>query len=130
MTGIATKPAGVVPADGTDEVFLVDPSIRARRREHVTVLVARVAIAVLALAGWQYASGRWIEEFWISSPVAVAEALVRFVGAGQLPARDRGDPARDRGRLRRGRRGRHRRRPRASGSARSWRGSSIPTSSR
>ena len=84
MTGIATKPAGVVPADGTDEVFLVDPSIRARRREHVTVLVARVAIAVLALAGWQYASGRWIEEFWISSPVAVAEALVRFVGAGQL----------------------------------------------
>lgn len=84
MTGIATKPAGVVTADGTDEVFLVDPSIRARRREHVTVLVARVAVAVLALAGWQYASGRWIEEFWISSPVAVAEALVRFVGAGQL----------------------------------------------
>jgi NitT/TauT family transport system permease protein len=84
MTGIATKPAGVVPAGGTDEVFLVDPSIRARRREHVTVLVARVAIAVLALAGWQYASGRWIEEFWVSSPVAVAEALVRFVGAGQL----------------------------------------------
>lgn len=89
MAGTATRPAGVAPADGAagtgvDEVFLVDPSIRARRREHVTVLVARVAIAVVALAGWQYASGRWISDFWISSPVAVAEALARFVGSGQL----------------------------------------------
>jgi NitT/TauT family transport system permease protein len=65
-------------------VFLVDPSIRARRREHVTVLIARVGIAVVALAGWQYASGRWISDFWISSPIAVADALARFVGDGRL----------------------------------------------
>ena len=77
--------APAVPAEpGVDEVFLVDPSIRARRRENVVVAVARVAVAVIGLAAWELSSGRLVSEFWISSPSAVAAALGRFVTGGQL----------------------------------------------
>ncbi|SHK10186.1 NitT/TauT family transport system permease protein [Pseudonocardia thermophila] len=86
MTEIAARPETPAPAkDGADdEVFLVDPSIRARRRENILVAVVRVAIAVVGLLAWEFASGRIISEFWISSPSAVWAALVRFVENGQL----------------------------------------------
>lgn len=82
MTDVAARPDAPVPA--RDEVFLVDPSIRARRRENVLVAVVRVAIAVVGLLAWELVSGRWISEFWISSPTAVWSALLRFVESGQL----------------------------------------------
>jgi sulfonate transport system permease protein len=82
MTDVAARPDAPTPA--RDEVFLVDPSIRARRRENVLVAVVRVAIAVVGLLAWELASGRWISEFWISSPTAVWSALLRFVENGQL----------------------------------------------
>lgn len=84
MSEIAVKPAAAPTDPDVDEVFLVDPSIRARRRENVVVAVARVAVAVLGLAAWELCSGRLISEFWISSPSAVASALGRFVTGGQL----------------------------------------------
>jgi NitT/TauT family transport system permease protein len=68
----------------TDEVFLIDPSIKARRRETLIVRVARTAIAVLGLVSWELASGRLISDFWISSPSAVWSALTRFADNGQL----------------------------------------------
>jgi NitT/TauT family transport system permease protein len=82
MTDVAARPDA--PTPGRDEVFLVDPSIRARRRENVLVAVVRVAIAVVGLLAWELASGLWISEFWISSPTAVWSALLRFMGNGQL----------------------------------------------
>jgi NitT/TauT family transport system permease protein len=82
MTDVAARPDAPTPAP--DEVFLVDPSIRARRRENVLVAVVRVAIAVVGLLAWELTSGRWISEFWISSPTAVWSALLRFVTNGQL----------------------------------------------
>lgn len=82
MTDVAARPDAPTPA--RDEVFLVDPSIRARRRENVLVAVVRVAIAAVGLLAWEFASGRWISEFWISSPTAVWWALLRFVESGQL----------------------------------------------
>lgn len=71
-------------APGTDEVFLVDPSIRERRRQTVIVAVARVAVAVVALLAWELASGWLVSDFWISSPSAVGSALLRFAENGQL----------------------------------------------
>ncbi|MGH3466662.1 MAG: ABC transporter permease [Thermocrispum sp.] len=67
-----------------DEVFLVDPSIKARRRETIIVAVSRLALIVAGLTGWELASGRLVSDFWISSPTAVWSALVRFAGNGQL----------------------------------------------
>jgi NitT/TauT family transport system permease protein len=67
-----------------DEVFLVDPSIKARRREVVIVWTARIALAVVTLALWQAASGRWIDDFWISSPSNIAAAFMKMWSAGTL----------------------------------------------
>lgn len=71
-------------APATDEVFLVDPSIRERRRQTVIVAVARVAVAVVALLAWELVSGWLVSDFWISSPSAVGSALLRFAENGQL----------------------------------------------
>ena len=103
MTDVAARPDAPTPA--RDEVFLVDPSIRARRRENVLVAVVRVAIAAVGLLAWEFASGRWISEFWISSPTAVWWALLRFVEERPVAAGRSGHCGRDRGGLRRRRRG-------------------------
>jgi NitT/TauT family transport system permease protein len=75
---------GIGTADPADEVFLVDPSIRERRRRTLVVTVARVTLTVLALGSWELVSGRLVSEFWISSPGAVWSALAAFAGEGQL----------------------------------------------
>jgi NitT/TauT family transport system permease protein len=81
----AAAKASTEPARrGDDDVFVVDPSVRARHRETAVVGVARVVLVVTVLAGWELASGRLISEFWISSPSAVWSALVRFIRDGQL----------------------------------------------
>lgn len=67
-----------------DEVFLLDPSIRARRRETAVVFGARIGLVLAFLAAWQFASGRLVSDFWISNPTSVWSALVRFASNGQL----------------------------------------------
>src|SRR5690606_9750155 len=67
-----------------DAVFLVDPSIKARRRQKIIVAVSRVLLAVAGLLAWEFASDRIVSAFWISSPSAVWSALVRFATADQL----------------------------------------------
>ena len=80
------KKESVVDRARDDAVFLVDPSILARRRETRTVLVFRVLLGVAALAFWQWSSGRLIKEFWVSSPSGVVAALVKLWEVGGLPA--------------------------------------------
>lgn len=77
-------PARNAAAPVDDAVFLVDPSIKARRREAVVVLVCRVLVGVAAIAFWQWASGRLIREFWISSPSGVIAALAKLWQGGTL----------------------------------------------
>ncbi|TJV46027.1 MAG: ABC transporter permease [Mesorhizobium sp.] len=69
-----------------DEVFLVDPAVKARRRETISVLVARTVLAILVLGAWEWVSGRWISDFWISSPSQIAAALLRLWTRGGLTA--------------------------------------------
>ena len=70
--------------DADYEVFLKDPSVAERARENWTVLISRVVLAVGFLGLWQVAAGRWISEFWVSSPVAIFNALIRMFGEGLL----------------------------------------------
>ncbi|MEV7007322.1 ABC transporter permease [Streptosporangium sp. NPDC051022] len=85
MTGTTVKRTVVEPPSPTvDEVFLVDPSITARRRQRIIVAVSRLALAVLGLLAWELTSGRLVSDFWISRPSAIGEALVRFALDGQL----------------------------------------------
>ena len=47
-------------------------------------LVAQSALLATLLGAWQFASGRLIDEFFISSPIAVARKLMVWVGDGTL----------------------------------------------
>lgn len=69
-----------------DVVFLVDPSIVARRKQNRLVFALRIILGVLFLVGWQLASGTLIKEFWISSPTGVYAALVKLWQSGNLGA--------------------------------------------
>ncbi|GII97071.1 ABC transporter permease [Sinosporangium siamense] len=84
MAETVASQAGVESRPPIDEVFLVDPSVRARRRQTVIVAVARIALAVAGLLAWELASDRLISSFWISSPSAIWSALLRFTADGQL----------------------------------------------
>ncbi len=66
------------------EIFAVDPSVKARRRERIIVIAGQVLLAVTILVLWQVASGRLISEFWVSSPAAVGQALVDLWTDGSL----------------------------------------------
>lgn len=46
--------------------------------------VGRVVLALLLLALWEYASGRWVDPFFLSKPSQVWARLVRLAGSGEL----------------------------------------------
>src|SRR5688572_11944782 len=73
-------------AELDNSVFQVDPSVIARRRENRIVLVSRILLGVLFLAGWELASGTIVKEFWVSSPLGVLAALVKLANSGGLGA--------------------------------------------
>jgi NitT/TauT family transport system permease protein len=75
-----------IAGNDDDVVFLVDPSIVARRKQNRLVLALRIILGVLFLVGWQLASGTLIKEFWISSPTGVYAALVKLWQSGNLGA--------------------------------------------
>jgi NitT/TauT family transport system permease protein len=54
------------------------------RGEWVSVWAWRIAIIVVGLSVWQYASGRWIKTFWISRPSDIWQQLVEWVVTGDL----------------------------------------------
>ena len=70
--------------EDVDHVFIVDPSIKARRREIIIVAAARVLVAAVAVLAWEWASGRLISEFWISSPTRIALAFMKMWESGAL----------------------------------------------
>ena len=53
-------------------------------RRRLAVLAGRVLVGVVLVALWEYASGRWIEPLFISSPSAVGLRLWRWLITGQL----------------------------------------------
>jgi NitT/TauT family transport system permease protein len=67
-----------------DEIFHVDPSIKARRRETVVIIGSRLVLALVVLGFWEWASDRIVSEFWISSPSLIASALVKMAATGVL----------------------------------------------
>ena len=73
-------------ADGSQAVLAAEQGRhRAATRAHRRfLLVARLAILVAGLVGWELASGNLIRPFFISSPTAVANALVEWVESGEL----------------------------------------------
>ena len=82
---MATQSLLKVPEQSDDDqVFLVDPSIKARRREATIVIVSRILLGVVALSIWQWSSDRWELELWVSSPSRIAAAFWEMVSSGTL----------------------------------------------
>ena len=63
-----------------------EPAARTRRPipRAVGVNAGRIAIVGAFLALWQYASGRWVTEFFVSKPSAIGAALWEWVADGSL----------------------------------------------
>jgi NitT/TauT family transport system permease protein len=56
----------------------------ARSAERRFLLIARLGIVVVALVGWELASGTLIRSFYVSSPSDVAETLSEWIVTGEL----------------------------------------------
>ncbi len=50
----------------------------------LSVMAWRVAILVVGLSAWQFASGRLIKPFWISSPSEIWAQLATWIATGEL----------------------------------------------
>ncbi len=44
----------------------------------------RVVLAVVILGLWEFATGRWIDPFWFSSPVRIGRHLVEVIGEAEI----------------------------------------------
>lgn len=53
-------------------------------RRKQAVIVGRILVGVLAVGLWEYASGRWIDTLFVSSPSAVSLRLWRWLWDGSL----------------------------------------------
>lgn len=53
-------------------------------RRRMAVLVGRILVGIAIVTIWEYASGRWIEPLFISSPSRVGTRLWRWTVTGQL----------------------------------------------
>jgi NitT/TauT family transport system permease protein len=54
------------------------------RGEWLTILLWRAGITIGVLGLWQFASGRLIKPFWISSPLAIWDQLAVWIETGEL----------------------------------------------
>lgn len=66
------------------EIAITDPAIALRRRENRVVLVLQGALAVAVLALWEFGSGRWFSDFWVSSPSQILQALWAMTADGRM----------------------------------------------
>jgi len=77
MSEADTAPVELGPA-------ALDERRPAARSEFLTVFAWRAAIVVIFLAAWEFASGRLIKPFWISSPSEIWRQLSEWIATGQL----------------------------------------------
>ncbi len=69
----------------SDDVFVVDPSVKARKRENMLVAALRIGLLVVLLGAWELASGTIVSPFWVSSPSQIFATLVQMMTDGTLP---------------------------------------------
>jgi NitT/TauT family transport system permease protein len=69
----------------SDDVFVVDPSVKARKCENMLVAALRIGLLVVLLGAWELASGTIVSPFWVSSPSQIFAALVQMMTDGTLP---------------------------------------------
>ncbi len=78
LEGSANSRGAAARGDAIDDV---PPSTRGAR---IRLEVARVGFAVILLASWEVASGRFIDPFWVSRPSAILGRLWLWLSNGYL----------------------------------------------
>lgn len=78
-----TSIIGIRPMQA-EESSLIDPAIARRQRENRLVLTLRILLAVSFLGLWEWGSGRWFSDFWVSSPSHILHALWAMLADGRL----------------------------------------------
>lgn len=61
-----------------------EDAARADRRERLVVRLLQAGLLIAILGGWTLASGRLVPQIFLSTPLRVAQALVRLVANGEL----------------------------------------------
>jgi NitT/TauT family transport system permease protein len=79
MSTRGATPAGAAVLDATRRAHHA-----ARTAERRFLLATRLGIVVVALVGWELASGTLIRSFYVSSPSDVAEKLAEWITSGEL----------------------------------------------
>src|SRR6478609_708943 len=73
---------------GAMPLELREPELRGEqpsaRNEWLIVWAWRIGIVIVGLAFWQFASGRLIKPFWVSSPSEIWNRLSEWISTGQL----------------------------------------------
>jgi len=65
----------------------IDENVSALGRLALTaagLTVIRLFLVVAVLSLWEFASGRWVSKYWLSSPLAIATTLWRWANDGSL----------------------------------------------
>jgi NitT/TauT family transport system permease protein len=75
--------ADIIPIEAR-EVPAAPDLLTVARNERLIVMAWRIGITVAGLALWEFASGRLIKPFWISSPSAIGAQLMDWIATGDL----------------------------------------------
>ncbi|MGE2716323.1 ABC transporter permease [Mycolicibacterium litorale] len=57
---------------------------RADRRERLVIVAGQIGLGLLFLAVWQIASGRWVDEFFLSKPSLIIARILELAQSGEL----------------------------------------------
>ena len=76
--------SAVKPESSRSDAASDEADRRADRRERVLVLAGQIGIGLVFLALWELASGRWVDEFFLSKPSLVIERIFDLAKSGDL----------------------------------------------
>lgn len=74
----------VIEDESLSDAELVRAARARANRRLATLWLVRIALLVGFIAIWGIISGRWVDDFWISSPRAVYDRLVEWISDGTL----------------------------------------------
>ncbi|QSE92984.1 ABC transporter permease [Rhodococcus pseudokoreensis] len=78
-------PTAVEERPHDETVWLDEPRSGSSRWLHLAAIqLGRIGIVVAILAIWEFISGRWVDEFWISKPSAIWEVLWGWISSGDI----------------------------------------------
>jgi NitT/TauT family transport system permease protein len=84
-TSLTESPMAIEKAQREETVWLDEPRAGSRRWLHLgAVQLGRLGIVIAILAIWQFISGRWVDEFWISKPSAIWDVLWGWISSGEI----------------------------------------------